>query len=327
MKILIVQTAFIGDVVLATPLIEKLSRFFAGAQIDFLLRKGNEELLRAHPRLNQVWTWDKNDHKLTDLLRLIREIRKVRYDLVINLQRFWSMSLLTACSGARRKVGFRTNLLSLFLDRSIRYRLHGAHETERNLELISDITDNCPEKPRLYPVFSERVQHYIGQPFLTISPGSVWTTKQLPKEKWIEFLDNLSWAGDVLLLGSVKEYQLAEAIRRGTYRAAVRNICGELSMLESAELMRHAELNYVNDSAPLHFASAVNAPVCAVFCSTVPAFGFGPLSDVRHMVQVSDALPCRPCGVHGYHRCPKGHFRCGKDISVRNLLEIMHKTV
>jgi heptosyltransferase-2 len=74
--------------------------------------------------------------------------------------------------------------------------------------------------------------------------------------------------------------------------------------------MKGAIMNYVNDSAPLHFASAVNAPVTAVFCSTVPAFGFGPLSDVSFVVETDIPLSCRPCGLHGYKACPLGHFNC-----------------
>ena len=78
-------------------------------------------------------------------------------------------------------------------------------------------------------------------------------------------------------------------------------------------------MNYVNDSAPLHFASAVNAPVKAVFCSTVPEFGFGPLSEHAEIVEVKDKLGCRPCGLHGAKSCPRGHFKCAHDISLAQL--------
>jgi heptosyltransferase-2 len=94
----------------------------------------------------------------------------------------------------------------------------------------------------------------------------------------------------------------------------VLNLAGKLSLLASAALMENAAMCYVNDSAPLHLASAVNAPTCAVFCSTVPDFGFGPLSDVRQVIQIREELACRPCGLHGFNHCPKGHFRCAEDI-------------
>ena len=96
----------------------------------------------------------------------------------------------------------------------------------------------------------------------------------------------------------------------------VSNLAGELSYLESCALMKGAKMNYVNDSGPLHMASAVNAPVTTFFCSTVPSFGFGPLSDQSTIIEVSEQLPCRPCGLHGHKSCPKKHFKCGNDIEM-----------
>ncbi|HEV9038701.1 MAG TPA: glycosyltransferase family 9 protein, partial [Puia sp.] len=82
-------------------------------------------------------------------------------------------------------------------------------------------------------------------------------------------------------------------------------------------------MNYVNDSAPMHFASAVNAPVTAVYCSTLPEFGFGPLSDDSHIVQIAQHLDCRPCGLHGYKACPLGHFNCAHKIENGQLMQTM----
>ena len=87
--------------------------------------------------------------------------------------------------------------------------------------------------------------------------------------------------------------------------------------------MRDAVMNYVNDSAPMHFASAVNAPVTAVYCSTIPEFGFGPLSDESYVVEIAEPLDCRPCGLHGYKACPLGHFNCARNIHDRQLLETL----
>src|SRR5690606_19138085 len=96
----------------------------------------------------------------------------------------------------------------------------------------------------------------------------------------------------------------------------VHNLAGELDLLESAALISLAQMTHVNDSAPLHLASAMNAPVTAYFCSTVPEFGFGPLSETHKIVQTSEALSCRPCGLHGKKSCPEGHFKCGTGIKV-----------
>jgi heptosyltransferase II len=90
--------------------------------------------------------------------------------------------------------------------------------------------------------------------------------------------------------------------------------------LGTAALMEGAQMNYVNDSAPLHIATAMNAPVTAVFCSTIPAFGFGPLNPNGRIVELTEKLDCRPCGLHGYAACPKGHFKCALEISVAQVL-------
>jgi heptosyltransferase II len=99
------------------------------------------------------------------------------------------------------------------------------------------------------------------------------------------------------------------------------NLAGKLSFLQTAALMKDAIMNYVNDSAPMHIASSVNAPVTAVFCSTVPSFGFGPLSQKSFFLETNEKLDCRPCGLHGYKACPKGHFKCAETISVNALVK------
>jgi heptosyltransferase-2 len=96
-------------------------------------------------------------------------------------------------------------------------------------------------------------------------------------------------------------------------------MAGELSLLQSAALIKGAQMNYANDSAPLHIASAVDAPVTAVFCSTVTRFGYGPLSSNSRVVETESPLSCRPCGPHGHKKCPKGHFKCA-DINVSEIV-------
>ena len=107
-----------------------------------------------------------------------------------------------------------------------------------------------------------------------------------------------------------KGKQLMKNIKIKSNHTKIHNLAGKLNLLESAALMRDAKMNYVNDSAPLHLASAMNALVTGVFCSTVPSFGFTPLSSVRRVLETKEKLDCRPCGLHGFKACPKGHFKC-----------------
>src|SRR5206468_3027338 len=124
--------------------------------------------------------------------------------------------------------------------------------------------------------------------YITIAPGSVWFTKMFPGYKWNELIKlHLKKSGgiNIYLIGSKDEYDLIAGIKKESNSDRVLNLAGNLSILQSAALMRDAMMNYVNDSAPLHLASAMNAAVTAIYCSTVPAFGFGPLSDNSRIVE------------------------------------------
>lgn len=328
-KFLIIQTAFIGDVVLATPLIEKLHAYFPDAQIDFLVRKGNEGLLHQHPYLHRVLVWNKKSGKYSSLWQMLRVIRKSRYDKVINLQRYGATGFLTAFSGSREKIGFDKNPLSFLFDVSVKHtmkeELQSPHEIDRNLLLIEHFTNKTMYKPRLYPQEPDysAVEKYKQWKYICIAPASVWFTKQYAKEKWISFIQQLPEALMVYLLGAPSEKQLCADIMHASGKHSIKSLAGELSFLQSAALMRDALMNYVNDSAPMHFASAMNAPVTAVYCSTVPGFGYGPLSDKKYIVEVKEHLDCRPCGLHGYKVCPQQHFNCAYHISDQQLLETL----
>jgi len=322
-KILIIQTAFIGDVILATPLIEKLRRFYPDAEIDFLLRKGNEGLLREHPKVNHVLIWDKTKSKYNALAKLSRQVRAGKYDLLINLQRFASSGLLTTSSKAKMKIGFSKNPFSFAYTHKFPHIIdQEMHEINRNLSLIEHLTDPGFQKPVLYPTADDyaKVEQYKLGIYICIAPASVWFTKQFPASKWVEFIDLCKSDWRVYLMGAPSDLELCSAIKEKTIQGNVHILAGELNYLQSAALMENARMNYVNDSAPLHMASAVNAPVTAVYCSTIPEFGFGPVSDGARVIQTEEPLTCRPCGIHGKKACPEGHFKCAFTIDVTKML-------
>lgn len=312
--------------VLATGIIEKLHAWFPEAEIDFLLRKGNEGLLAHHPYLHEVLVWDKQQGKIKDLRRLLGIIRSRQYDKAINLQRFTATGILTAFSRAKEKIGFDKNPLSTGFTTRVKHvistSLHPKHEIERNNDLIAHFTDTVPFKPRLYPSAADfaLVQPYKNSSYICVAPSSVWFTKQYPAEKWISFIQQLPATFIVHLLGAPSDKALCDAISKACNGHTITNLCGKLSLLQSAALMKDAVMNYVNDSAPMHFASSVNAPVTAVYCSTLPLFGFGPVSDASFIVETREALPCRPCGLHGRKVCPLGHFKCAHTIKDEQLL-------
>lgn len=330
-KILVIQTAFIGDVVLATALVEKLAAYFPGSEIDFLVRKGNESLLLNNPHLHEVLVWNKKEKKIRNLLATLINIRKHKYDKVINLQRFFSTGVLTAFSAAKETIGFNKNPLSFLFSKKINHEISKSggikHEVERNNDLISEFTDNTFTKPKLYLSGEDLAfaEEFRKSPYVTMTPGSVWFTKKYPNEKWIETISKFPEQYNIYLLGGKENTAECNLILSKAGNSRVKVLAGKLSFLQSAALMKNAFMNYVNDSAPLHFASAVNAPVTAIFCSTVPAFGFTPLSDESYIIETTESLSCRPCGLHGYSACPQKHFKCAYDIAADRLIQTLLK--
>lgn len=307
-KILIIQTAFLGDVILATSMLEKLYAENNAIELHFLLKKGNESVLENHPFLKKLWVFDKKN-KLSNLLKLSVALRKEKFDLVVNLHRFATSGILAAATGATHIHGFDKNPLSFLYTKKYPHTIaDGTHEISRNFSLIKDFVSGGVARTRLYP--SERdkqeIKPFQDKPYVTVAPSSIWYTKQYPEQKWIELINRLQGV-QIYLLGAATDNALCERI---IAKARGINLAGKLNILQSAALMQNARMNYVNDSAPMHLASATNAPVTAVYCSTVPEFGFGPLSDNAIVVQTSEKLPCRPCGLHGHKSCPEGHFKC-----------------
>ena len=316
-KFLVIQTAFLGDVILATAVLEKLHACFPHSEIDILVRKGNESIFNGHPFLHEVLVWNKKEEKLKNLWNTIRQVRRNKYKYVINLHRFSSSGLIAGSSSAPFISGFHNNPFSVLYTHKFRHEIgNGVHETSRNQQLVSFLTDDIPARPRVYPSADDIKTALAGKssPYVCMAPGSVWFTKRLPTSKWVELIQSIKHP--VYLIGAPDERQLAEDIRSQIPGDRVVNCCGKLSLLQTAALLQLAAMNYVNDSAPLHLCSATNAPVTAFFCSTLPEFGFGPLSDGAVVIQTHEKLACRPCGIHGKNACPEGNFKCATTIEI-----------
>jgi lipopolysaccharide heptosyltransferase II len=317
-RILVIQTAFLGDVILASPVWENLHAAYPDAQIDVVVKKGNESLLTEHPFLHHVFVFDKSQ-KVKSLWNLGKTLRSHQYDLVINLQRFASSGILTFLARGKESRGFEKNPLSFLFTKKFKHEMKpNWHEADRNLSLISDFVPTPTRRPQLFPSKEDlnSIQIYQEVPYSCLAPTSVWFTKQAPQEIWLKLIDKLSAKKEqIFLLGAPSDRAYLDEIVKNTRSSKVSNLAGQLTLLQSAALMAGAQHNYVNDSGPLHLASATNAPVSAFFCSTVPEFGFGPLSENASIIEVQD-LDCRPCGLHGHKTCPKGHFKCGKDLKI-----------
>jgi len=312
-RILIIQTAFLGDVILANSVVNSIKAQHPEAQVDLLVKKGNELLVLGHPNIHRVLTFDKS-RKWREILRLVRANRATRYDFIVNLHRFASSGLIAVLSQTKT-IGFDKNPLARFYTLKLPHPISkGIHEIDRNFTLIAALGVKHLAKPSIMPSEDamKNVREYQETPYVCFAPASVWATKQLPIEKWVELSKKQEHV--IYLLGGPSDHALCETIKTQIPGRTV-DLAGNLSLMESIALMKGAVRNYVNDSGPLHFASAVNAPVTAYFCSTVTDFGFGPLSDDSEVKEVT-GLACRPCGLHGKKECPEGHFKCGRELVV-----------
>jgi heptosyltransferase II len=315
-QILVIQTAFIGDAILATAVLEKLHAHFPQAAIDFLVRKGNESLFVGHPFLRKVLVRDKKQGKIKSLWQTLKTIRSTRYDIVVNLHRFASSGILAGFSAGKHICGFGQNPFAWRYHHKVAHIIGTAagspHEIERNQSVIAHLTDAHSAKPRLYPSKEDFAKVKMDTSYICVAPTSVWFTKQWPAEKWAALLEKFDPNLTICLLGAPADRDACTRIAQASGHPHTQVRAGELTLLQSAALMQGAVMNYVNDSAPMHLCSAMDAPVTAIYCSTVPEFGFGPRSTISHIAQTDLKLDCRPCGLHGFKACPKGHFRCAE---------------
>lgn len=159
--------------------------------------------------------------------------------------------------------------------------------------------------------------------------GAAHQTKRLPTEKIIAICRGIRQP--VVLLGGKEEAAEGEivACQAGAH---VLNFCGKLTLQESAAVLRQASLVITHDTGMMHLAAAFQRKILSIWGSTVPAFGMFPYfgsgspsgagGDGTGSNQVFEVenLPCRPCSKIGFEKCPKGHFRCMKEMDVEKIV-------
>jgi heptosyltransferase-2 len=322
---LVIQTSFLGDVVLTTPLLAHLART---GPVDVVTTPSSALLLKGHPAVRRVVVYDKRgaDRGMVGLVRLAATLRAGSPGAVAYLAQGSTRSaFLAAIAGYRERVGFDTSAGRWLYTRRVRHRAD-QHHAERLLRLAVGGDAVIPTgslTPSLYPSAGDRARveellHSSGakdERLIALAPGSVWATKRWPG--FAALAQSLATHGLIAVIGGEADRELARAILAATPRAI--DATGQLSLLESAELIRRSALLVTNDSLPQHLASAMGTRTLAIFGPTVPGFGFGPLAP--HSTAVGhESLPCRPCHPHGPAVCPLGHHRCMRDLPERLVL-------
>lgn len=327
-RILVIQTAFLGDAILTLPLIQKLTELNPSAAIDVLAIPSTREIFENSPSVSNVLAYDKRGKQkgLFGLHLLGKTIRKNKYSKIYSPHRSARTSLLILLSRCKQTFGFNISTFSWAYKTVIKYQ-SDIHEVQRNFSLLGSqipVEDwkVLPEINRIPHVgILNKIQNVIeGERTIAIAPGSVWETKKYPITSLVGVTTSLMNDGwKIIILGSKEDLKLCEKLNLSPNDKTF-NLAGKLSIVESVELLRVCKLIISNDSAPTHMGVAANIPVITVFCSTIPEFGFYPYNEKSISLSYND-LSCKPCGIHGHKACPIETFDCGKLLLPDSILK------
>jgi heptosyltransferase-2 len=157
----------------------------------------------------------------------------------------------------------------------------------------------------------------ISDNLVVVAPGSVWNTKIYPLEYYETVIEYLKSKSSVVLMGGIFDKDLCVQLMQ-KYNEII-SLAGSLSLIESIELLKRAKILICNDSAPTHLGMCADIPVLTIYCSTVGDFGFYPYNTKSRYLSYDD-LSCKPCGIHGFNKCPIGTFECGYKLKPETVI-------
>lgn len=351
MTSLVVQTSFLGDVVLTTPLIAELAK---RGPVDVVTTPEGSTILRNHPHIRNLLIYDRRDADkgIAGFARTVGRIRHTGlhgsldstrspsinrfYEVAYLAQGSFRSALLVASTGVKKRVGFNTSEGRRLYTDQVEYKAD-RHHAERLWWLSMSSCADPPSReqitPRIYPSADDdaaaeqfRAEHLLDRrrPVIALAPGSAWGTKRWPY--YPELAVKLAEKFNIVVVGGNADVESGDTIIAQLPEGCGANAAGRLSILASAALIARAQLLVTNDSAPQHLASAVDTPTVGIFGPTVPEFGFGPLAS-GSMIAGVDGLACRPCDRHGPQKCPLGHWRCMREVSSDDVLGLITQTL
>lgn len=324
------QTSFIGDVVLTTPLIARLAQ---DGDVDVVTTPPGATLLASHPAVSRLLVYDKRnaDSGIAGFLRLARHARGSRRAFLC--QGSTRSGALAFAAGCTERTGFTTSDGRWTYTDRVEYRDDWHHARRLlslgDLKLAATSDDAAAIRPRLYPTDDDirAVDELLAaraRPMIALAPGSAWQTKQWPS--YGELAALLADRYDIAIVGGAGDLAAAGEIKLRVDRERIADATGKLSLLGSAELIRRSLVLVTNDSSPQHLASAMGTPTVTIFGPTVPEFGFGPLAPGSRTVG-NKSLACRPCDRHGPRVCPLGHWRCMNEITPDEVAGVVQSVI
>jgi lipopolysaccharide heptosyltransferase I len=280
MRILIIKPSSLGDVVHALPAVNLIRRRFPDAHITWLINDSLASLFKKCPVIDELILFPRHD--ASRMPALLRRLRQMRFDTVIDLQGLLRSGILTWASGASRRIGlsFAREGSRLFYNEII--PVEQEHAVERNLRVAAYFgCDTCSVE---FPLGLDG--QISARPFIAINPSARWPTKLWGDERFGELVRRLPQER-VVVTGSA-----SEAVRLDRIAQGARNLAGKTDLSELAEIYRQCAVVITNDSGPMHLAAAVGTPVVAIFGPTDPALT-GPYGS-QHVV-LRAGVACSPC--------------------------------
>ena len=344
MKILIVKMSAIGDVIHTLPALTALRRHYPAAQIDWLVEDTAADLLRGHPALSGVLVWRRRlfaqlfaAGKLLSATRLffrsLQELRRTRYDLIIDFQALLKSSLWIFLAQGRRKAGFGKGMehaenSHLFLNERIPAPSMEIHALDRGLKLIealgidsSRVVYDVPTDEITAKALLEEKGIHPHRPLIAINPVAKWPTKLWEPEKFGKVAERLLSQGyQVVFTGSPQDSAMIDEIGHSNKAPMIR-LDGQTTLKTLAALYRSSRAVITTDTGPMHLAAAVGTPVVALFGPTAP-WRTGPYGD-GHVV-VRAGLSCSPCFMRACHTVAFEKMACMKRITVGEVVEAVN---
>jgi len=322
-NILIVQTAFIGDVILITPLIRATAELYPKAKIDVMVVSEAAILLKNNHFVQEVIVDEKRKNVLLSTLQLIKQIKSKHYDLVISPHSSFRTHLILYLSKIPERIGFNRGSAKWMLTKRIEHPI-GPHKIVKNLGLLKPLTDREFDlQTELFPSDKDKqkaeelLKALSGKTLIAIAPGSIWQTKCWQLSSYITLCRKLIDSNyGIILIGGESDKFLCEEIENAIPKDNTKliNLAGVTNLLESAAVIKKCSLMICNDSGAMHIANAMQTRVFAFFGPTVQRFGYYPYRQGDRVFEVD--LDCRPCGSHGSKKCPQKHHNCMQKIEV-----------
>jgi heptosyltransferase-2 len=329
LRFVVMRYSSLGDVALTNPVLDLLRWSWPSCEIHVATKPAFAPAVAAHPAVTRVVPY-------RGFLSHLRELEALRPTMVVDLHdtlRTWALTHLLA----RRERGLRVlqydkEAVGRRLIVSKLRKAPSLHTVEKYLKPLMAMGALHPRDEVSLVVhaskyglgyardFMERRRVPTSQLVVGMAPGARWATKRWPAERWSELASRLVESRDCMLLwfGSAEEGEGIEDIRQAMTGLPSRrgiNLAGNATLEESIALLGRCDVVVSNDSGVMHLAVGRGARVVALFGSTTTDLGFAPLGR-EHIVVESTGLSCRPCHVHGRRWCPKGHFRCMRDLTV-----------